>query len=177
MMIVITGPVASGKSTLARAVADDLASRGVPTAVIDLDVVHDRLIAAGSVPHATAWNRARAIAATEANGLRRRDIAVVIAEGSFNTATDRDAFERHLRPAAAPVYVMLRVSYEEALRRARTDPTRGVSRDPGFLEPYFLAHVAALATAPPADLVIDTERASVAEAVTAVTRLVRIGAG
>jgi adenylylsulfate kinase-like enzyme len=175
VVVVITGPIASGKSTLAREVARDLERHSVPTAVIDLDVVHDTLIASESMPDDAAWTLARGTVAVQANAFRENGVPVVIADGSFNTLSDREAFARHLQPAAAPVYVTLRVSYEEALRRAQDDATRGASRDPAFLGPYYVAHDAALATAPVSDLVIDTERTTVAAAAAMVVDLVRSG--
>ena len=41
IVVVITGPIASGKSTLGRAVAVELADRGTDSAVVDLDLVYE----------------------------------------------------------------------------------------------------------------------------------------
>ena len=59
MIIVITGPIASGKSTIARELARQLEHVGVRTAVIDLDLVHDVLLADGSMPGDATWQLAR----------------------------------------------------------------------------------------------------------------------
>ena len=67
----------------------------------------------------------------------------------------------------------LRVSYEAALRRAQGDPTRGRSRDPAFLGPYFAAVEQALATVPASDLVIETEQIPPAAAAAAIARRIR----
>jgi adenylylsulfate kinase-like enzyme len=42
-VLVITGPIASGKSALGRAVAVELAAAGVSAPVIDLDLVYEML--------------------------------------------------------------------------------------------------------------------------------------
>jgi adenylylsulfate kinase-like enzyme len=177
MLIVITGPIASGKSAVAGAVARDLERSGVRAEVIDLDLVYRALVAAGAGSGEATWAQARAQAGTRASAFLQDGVAVVIAEGSFNRPADRAAFARHLRPDATPVYVTLLVSFEEALRRAQRDPTRGVSRDPAFLGAYFATNRAAFAGAPPTDLVIDTERTTVAAAAEAIRRLVPAGRG
>ena len=71
------------------------------------------------------------------------------------------------------VFVTLTVSFAEALRRAQGDPTRGRSRDPGFLGPYFAGWSRRLADIPATDLVIDTERSTIAEAATTILRAFR----
>ncbi len=43
MLLVVTGPMASGKSTLARAVACELERRGAKAAAVDLDLVYEML--------------------------------------------------------------------------------------------------------------------------------------
>ena len=173
MVIVITGPIASGKSTIARALADELARRDVRSAVIDLDVLHDMLTSNGR--DADAWAVARRAAAALANTFAAEGVAVVIADGSFNAPDDRAAFDQGLEADDPPLYVTLRVSYEEALRRAQRDPTRGVSRDPAFLGPYFAAAPPASVTTPATDIVIDTERTSAMSAAAAIARLVQPG--
>ena len=173
MLIVITGPIASGKSTVARELARELERAGLSVAVIDLDLVHE-MVAMGAQPssHAT-WALTRHAAGTLVNTFVGAGIAVVIAEGSFNTPADRAVFAERLDAIASPQYVTLRVSYEEALRRAQGDPSRGKSRDPAFLRPYFATADLALATAPATDLVIDTERVPAKDAAVTIARLVR----
>ncbi len=175
MVIVVTGPIASGKSTTARVLAQELARRNVRTAVIDLDLLHDMLTEVGPKSDETTWSQARRAMGALTKTFLSDGIAVVIADGSFNLASDRAAFEAQLDAAVSPLYVTLKVSYEEALSRARRDPTRGVSRDPAFLGPYFADATHRPASLPATDLVIDTESVSAAEAAEAIARLVRLG--
>ena len=138
MLIVISGPIASGKSTVARELARDLEQVGTRAEVIDLDLLHDMLIADGSMSDDSTWTLARRAVATLAN-----------------------------------TFLTLRVSFEEALRRAQAGPTRGRSRDPRVLAPYFAAVRPVLDTIPATDVVIDTERTAPASAAACILRLIR----
>jgi adenylylsulfate kinase-like enzyme len=173
VLIVITGPIASGKSTVARALAHELARVDVRAAVIDLDVLEDMLTADGPKSDPATWTLARHAAATLANTFLSGGIAVVIADGSFNLSSDRAALEQHLSTNVSPLYVTLSVTFEEALRRAKGDPTRGVSRDPAFLGRYFAAATAAQGKVPVTDVVIDTESVSATAAAATIARIVR----
>ena len=95
MVIVITGPIASGKSTVARELAQELERIDVHAAVIDLDVVHDQLTADGSASDDSSWTLARRETATAANAFLEAGVAVVIADGSFNLPGDRATFIDH----------------------------------------------------------------------------------
>jgi adenylylsulfate kinase-like enzyme len=174
MVIVITGPIASGKSTVARELARELERTQVRVSVIDLDILHDRLVSDGSASDDATWALARHAAATHVNTFLEDGVTVVVAEGSFNAPDDRAAFIRHLAPIDEPLFVTLRVSYEEALRRAQDDPTRGRSRDPAFLGRYFSDVSQALETVPATDLVIDTEEMPARAAAAAIARRVRL---
>jgi adenylylsulfate kinase-like enzyme len=171
LVIVITGPIGSGKSTVARELARQLERAGVPVAIIDLDEVHDTLARDGPETDGATWALARREAATLAKTFLADGRAVVIAEGSFNAPGDRAEFAQYLDADVDPVYVTLRVSFEEALRRAQGDPTRGASRDPAFLGRYFAGFSQAPPT-PATDLVIETERMSASAAAVAIARLV-----
>ena len=173
MMIVITRPIASGKSTVAREFARELERIQVRVAVIDLDLLHDKLTTGEPTSDEATWALARHAAGTLANTFLEDGVTVVVAEGSFNRPGDRAALVQHLDPSVDPLYVALRVSFEEALRRAQSDPTRGRSRDPAFLGPYFAGVGEALATAPATDLMIDAERMPATSVAAAIARLVR----
>lgn len=172
MVIVVTGPIASGKSTVAGAVARELERLDVRAAVIDLDLVYDRLVVTGSTSDDSTWTLAREETATIANAFLEDGVAVVIAEGSFNVPSDRAAFAQHLRSGDDLVFVTLQVSFEEALRRAQGDPTRGRSQDPQFLGEHYAARRDVLEAVPATDIVIDTERTTPDAAAATIARLV-----
>jgi predicted kinase len=175
MVIVITGPIASGKSTVARALFHELAGRDVRVAVIDLDIVEDMLTADGPKSDLETWTLARRAVARLANGFLQDGIGVVIADGSFNLAHDRSALEQHLDANVHPIFVTLKVTLNEAVRRAQDDPTRGVSRDPAFLADYFAAATKGAANLPATDVVIDTESVSPTAAAVEIARFVGRG--
>jgi predicted kinase len=173
VVIVITGPIASGKSTVARELYHELARLDIRAAVIDLDVIEDMLTADGPTADLESWTLSRRAAARLTNGFLQDGVAVVIADGSYNLVNDRAAFEHHLDTKVRPLYVTLKVTFEEALRRAQSDPTRGVSRDPAFLAGYFAAATLASAELPTSDVVIDTESVSPVNAAAEIARIAR----
>jgi chloramphenicol 3-O-phosphotransferase len=170
-VVVITGPIASGKSTLAQAVGRAVEARDATVAVIDLDLVYEMLdMRGGRKGDDRRWDAARRGAAGLADGFAASGIDIVVVEGEFNEAA-RGAFAAELSGRAAPRFITLTVSYEEAYRRARADSTRGISRDPAFLWPYFQEYRRAAADEAPTDLVLDTERLSVERCVEAIVGL------
>ena len=174
MIVVITGPIASGKSTVAQELAVQLSRVDVSVAVIDLDRVHADLATNGSMSETDAWRTARRQTANRADALRRDGVTVVIAEGSFNVPADRSAFADSLHASDGMLYVTLRVTFDEALERAQRDPTRGRSRDPLFLRSHFAARRDVLAAVPASDLVIDTEQMTATAAAATIRRRLRL---
>ncbi len=165
MIVAICGPIASGKSTVARALARLFEERGVTAAAIDLDLVYEMLEQDAVVKaNPATWSRARRTAAAMTNALLDDGVGVVVVEGDLLTEEERAEFTTALRPAAAPVFVTLHVPVDVALRRVREDPTRGVSRDPVFLRLHYDELDEAVRTRPATDLVIDTSSLGAAEA-------------
>jgi predicted kinase len=159
-VIVISGSIASGKSTLAQAVAAELASAGRRCAVIDIDVLHD-MLSDGLDP---AWAIARQAAGPLTDSFLAAGVQVVVMDGEFITAAERASYLEKVRAPVTVQFVTLRVRYDEALQRAQGDPARGVSRDPAFLETHYATVQAALDATPGTDLVIHTDEVSVPEA-------------
>ena len=153
MLVVISGPIASGKSTLAAGLSDDLVRRSVPAGVVEVDLIRRSLRDASD---RRAWCVARTAAGTVGAMLDSLGIAAVVIEGSFDRAPDRDELVGPLG-ARHILWVGLTVTFDEALRRAQADPTRGLSRDPEFLARYFADRGGAGVDH---DFTIDTERVS-----------------
>jgi adenylylsulfate kinase-like enzyme len=164
MLLVVTGPIASGKSSLARAVACELGKRGQKAAAIDLDLIYEMLDPARAPKTDVArWAQARRMSAGLAAALLAEDVAVVV-DGEFLTPAERTDFVDALPPGVEARFVMLSVSFEVALERATNDETRGLSRDPAFLRHYYVANAHALRDVPRADLVVDTDATEIGEA-------------
>ena len=138
LIIVISGPIASGKSSLGRAVAARLDEvLDARSAVIDLDLVYEMLDPRGGVKNDDAlWSEARRVAGQLAAVLFGGGRCVV-AEGGFATDRALGEFESKLPPEATLRLVLLEADLETALQRVRTDPGRGLSRDASFLSQHY----------------------------------------
>ncbi len=170
MLIVINGSIASGKSTIARAYARHLAARGIEAAVIDLDLLYDMQHHTPGVAKDDdeTWAIARRAAAALTDTFLSEGVRDVVVEGTFFTPAERAAYLDALSTRLAPKFVTLSVGYDEALRRAQADLSRGVSRDPAFLRPYYDRVEGDVAAVPATDLILDTERLTPEEAVAAI---------
>jgi shikimate kinase len=161
VLIVITGPIASGKSSVARSLAVEAERRGTDTAAIDMDIVYDMLEQRGGrKDDSSKWARTRRVSAAFADRLLADGVGVVIVEGELLTPSDRREFLRALRSPHSPRFVTLRVSFEHALRRVNSDATRRFSRDPEFLRRHHESVQKDLAAARPGELSLDTESTS-----------------
>jgi len=165
MLIVICGPIASGKSTVARAIARLFERQGTEAAAIDLDVVYE-MLEHDCAPKASlpTWGRARRAVAALTDALLQDGVGVVVVEGDFLTAEQRTEFVTALRSSVAPVFVTVHVSIDLALQRVQRDPTRGISRDPRFLRRHYEQLEETVRSRPATDLVVDTASVSVDEA-------------
>jgi adenylylsulfate kinase-like enzyme len=171
VLIVISGPIASGKSAVSRSLAHEFEQRGRSAARIDLDIVYEMLEhSTGRKDDDAKWLAARRAAAALTDSFLAHGAEVVIVDGEFFTSEDREAFLRCIRTDVEPRFVTLTVSVEEALRRAEADPTRTVSREHGFLHRHYPAVQAALEDTPSTDLLLDTERLTAGEAARVVAR-------
>ena len=133
-LIVISGPIASGKSTVAKLLADDVRSRGRSVAVLDLDLVYE-MLSSGRKSDDRIWALARQAAASFVTTLLTSGVDLVILEGEFWT-------DAHRAPIQGltdwpPQFVTLELDFETALDRAQGDPTRVSSRNPALLRPHY----------------------------------------
>ncbi len=137
-VVVVSGPIASGKSTLARALAIRLAeSCGSMAAVIDLDLVYEMLDPARRPKDdERLWSQSRQVAGRLAAALLAEGRSVVV-EGDIATDLALGEFEAELPPDVTVRLVMLEVDFETALERARADPSRGLSQDRRFLSSHY----------------------------------------
>lgn len=155
-LVLINGPIASGKSTLANALGRRLREDGNTAGIIDLDLLFDMLDHRPKSDDAV-WRRARRAAAVLADHFWASGVEVVVVEGPFWNNAERAALLDHLTTPVQPRFVTLRVGFLEALRRAQSDPTRGLSRDPAFLAGNHASFEALLDPLRITDLIVDTE--------------------
>ena len=158
-LIVINGSVASGKSTVARLLAEKLRGMARSAAVLDLDHLYE-MFADDPKSNATVWCAARTLAGSLARMLSDDGVAFVIVEGCFWTPAERHDLCSRLNTGTQVSWVTLVVSFAEALRRAQGDPTRGLSKDPAFLGTHLAAFHQVLATLQATDRLVMTEGTS-----------------
>ena len=162
--------IASGKLSLARAVACEFEKRGQwRSRSRPRSRLRDALSCALKADTDTgAVGQARRITARLATALLAEDIAVVV-EGEFLDAGGTQRLHQWaLPPGIQPRFVILSISFEVALERARNDETRGLSRIVASLRDHYAATAQALRDVAPGDLVIDTGATAIREAACAV---------
>lgn len=131
-LVVVIGPIAAGKSTIAAALADRLAADGRTAAVVDIDdVVLSQRTPIDQL--AATWERGRAVHGDIVGLWLRSGVDVVIAHGPAYTDDETAALMAAVPPGTPVLRVMLLVPHDVARARVADDPTRIFSRDPAFL--------------------------------------------
>lgn len=163
-LIVLNGPIASGKNAVSTALAGSLQRDGRKAAVIDLDevwVMLDHQVPRDQkIEH---WLEARRAAAMLTDEFYRSGRDYVIINGPFFTNEERTAYLKHLNTAVVPMFCTLRVSFEEAWRRSQADPRRVSSKDRDWLAARHSASDALMPALRVSDLVVDTDGRTPAE--------------
>jgi Mrp family chromosome partitioning ATPase len=129
--VVVVGPIASGKSTVAGALGARFRACGRPTAVLDLDDVVETI--GGFVGLSEARFRQAQHVFGGLVGAWLGAGVDVIAHGPF-VDRDEDAALLHAVPdGVTPRRVLLHATFAAALARVRADPARGLSSHPEVL--------------------------------------------
>ena len=155
-LIVINGPIAAGKSTVAQALGRRLRQNGHPTAVVDLDDLY-LMMSAKPMGDPQVWRRARRAAAALADCFFSSGIQVVVVEGAFWDESERAPFLNALTWSGSPLFVTLLVSYDVAYRRVQGDSGRSLSRSPDLLRRNNEEFAAGLDPLRATDLVLDSD--------------------
>lgn len=130
-LVVVTGPIASGKSTTAAALAELATARGLTAVVLDVDDVAEAVPAPGAGATGLWLSAHQAHGALAARWVRT-PVDLVVAVGPIYSAAERAALLDEL-PAGTPVHwVVLDAPVATTFARAAADPTRGVSREAAF---------------------------------------------
>ena len=125
-LVVIVGPIAAGKSTLAAEVGRRLRERGESVAVVGLDTV------AEMAQPTVDWDWVHEVHAQLVGAWLATAVRTVVAEGP-STPAELDLLMRCVPGDVAVLTVVLVTRYAIALERALQDSARGLSRDPDFL--------------------------------------------
>lgn len=157
-LVIVAGPQASGKSAIAGALSEELRARGERVALVALDQ-----IAAMALPTLPSWDAAHHIFETTVALWARAGLTLVIAEGS-GSAEEVSRLRDEAPDGAVVVTVATTASFETALTRAQSDPTRGISREYEFLSGVYGGWDDELGRIAP-DVVLDTDELSIVEGV------------
>ncbi len=130
-LVVITGPIASGKSTTAAALAAAAAASGLTAVVLDVDDVAAAVTAPGAGATGLWLSAHHAHGALVARWVRT-PVDLVIAVGPICSTAERAALLDPLPPGTPVHWVLLDAPVVTTLARAQADPTRGISAEPGF---------------------------------------------
>lgn len=158
LLMLLTGPVGGGKSTVALAVADRFREVGRAVAVIDLDLIYRMARQRDGFDEMEAWHTARRGAAALADAFFTCGLDVVVVEGGIYSQEARDDLREHLSSAVLEMFITLHVSHEETLRRTQADPGRVTTSDPDFLRRLYREFERALPFVRESSLVVEAER-------------------
>jgi hypothetical protein len=126
-LVMISGPIASGKSTLADGLAQLLRREGFSVALADLDTVAEM-----ALPTLPRWDWAHGVHAQLVGAWLRTGVDIVIDEGTSNPTEVQQVLDQV--PEGTDVFhVVLTADLDASLARARADSGRGISQDPTFL--------------------------------------------
>src|SRR3954454_2892018 len=172
-LVILTGPIAAGKNTVAERLAQFLTGRGRTVVVADVDDVAAMVGAPGAAA-AGLW-----FAAHEAHGAlvgqwMRSASDYVVDGGPIYSHEEQAALTRMLSDDAAGVWVVIEAALSVTLARAQAVPGRGLSRDPEFHRAAHRRFRELLPTIP-ADKVFDSEQLSAEQSAAAVADTLGVG--
>lgn len=174
-LVVVTGPVGGGKSTVALALAQYFRRRGLPAAVIDLDLVYCMARQTKGFGELSIWMSARRVTAALVDAFFSEGVDAVIVEGEFFNQMEFDALRGNVATPVELGFFTLMVSYDEALKRVSGDPSRGMSRDPKFLKWLHQQFASALGFLQDSSMVVDADSQSPDELAEAIGRTMLSG--
>jgi shikimate kinase len=155
-LVLISGPIASGKTTLAQRLAEKARERDIVAAAIDMDEIVE-MVAGSDWSQIQLEQRQSAskLAAQVSDAMMAMGIQFVVMAGSTVSPYEWDIVVLNARRAKKPFAVLLRVSLAEAQRRAAADENRGSTRDPDVVSSHFAAYDLSRENKPDLDLMTD----------------------
>jgi len=172
-LVVLTGPIAAGKNTVADRLTQILTERGRTVVVADVDDVA-AMVGAPGAAETGLW-----FAAHEAHGAlvghwMRSPVDYVVVVGPIYSHQEQAVLTRELPEDASMQWVVIDAAVSVTFARAQADPSRGLSRDPEF---HSAAHRRFRELLPliPADKVFDSERLSAEHIAAAIAATLDVG--
>jgi len=161
LLVLITGPIAAGKSTLARAVARRLRENARTVALVDLDTIAEM-----ALPTLPDWGWAHRIHAEVVGAWAATPLDVVVDEGTSTPGEVAQVLDA-VPDGVRVLRVVLVADVDRSWERAQGDPTRGLSKDRAFLGRTY-AHYESVLPDLRADLRFDVETTTLEERTSAV---------
>jgi adenylylsulfate kinase-like enzyme len=171
-LVAITGPIASGKNTVAEILARRCESEGLTVVIADVDDVAAMVTGPGAAASGLWFAAHLAHGAMVAQWMLSK-VNVVISVGPIYTLAEQEALFGQLPAETCPCRVLIDAPLSATWERARADVTRGLSRQYDF-------HVAAherfrsLMSDIPSDLVFNSGKTSPDDIADAIWRAVNI---
>lgn len=123
----VSGPIASGKSTLAHQLAELLRGEGLSVALTDLDTVAEM-----ALPTLPSWDWAHGVHAQLVGAWLATGVDIVVDEGTSNPTEVQQVLDQ-VPEGTGVFHVVLTADLDASLARATADSGRGLSQDPDFL--------------------------------------------
>ena len=154
MLVVVTGPVAAGKSTVAAALGARLREPGRPVAVLDLDDVVASVGGFALADPALLEQARRAFAGLVRSWL---DLgADVVAHGPFLGPEEVEALEGAIPSGEVVRRVLVTTTVEVALARLATSPDRPIAGHPELVRALYERYERLAPAMAPSDWTFDT---------------------
>ena len=153
-LVVIVGPIASGKSTIAGALGERFRASGRRAAVLDLDDLVETIGGFIGLP-AERFRQAQMVFGQLVGAWLDQGFDV-IAHGPFFHSDEDKALLHAVRDGVRPRRVLLHNTFPVALERVTADPERLISSYPEFLKATYDRVDELLATMPPSEWTFDT---------------------
>lgn len=169
-LVVVTGPIGSGKSAVTKLLADRFKEDGRSAAVVDLDEIVAMLHAPIENVE-QAWETARNVHRRLVGEWLSSGVDAVIVDGPFYSKSETAALMQYVPTGIVARRIILLATYEVALTRVVGDPSRGVSKDPVILRLLYEEFARQLPSIDPCEWTFDTAECSVGDVVTAVARV------
>ncbi|MFC1900768.1 hypothetical protein ACFLYN_04155 [Chloroflexota bacterium] len=129
LLVVVSGPVGGGKSTVSLALADSYRESGFKAAVIDLDLIYWMSCQDREKWEPENLETARRGVAALADIFYSDGIDIVIIDGEFFDQEELNLLYNNVATEVEYKFVTLKVSFEETWNRVSGDLSRGNSRD------------------------------------------------
>ncbi len=165
-LVVLVGPIAAGKSSVANRLAELLTARGTTVVVVDVDDIAGMVRTPGAAA-AGLWGAAHEAHGALAGQWMRSAVGIVVVVGPIYSREEQAALTRHMPPGTPALWVVIDAPVSVTFARAQDDRGRALSREHAF---HHAAHGRFRELRPqiPADLSFDSAAMTAADSSAAI---------